>query len=111
MFEDFIHNYSTTYKLLAYLQVNVTEADALILEKWQAAEMNVYRDLRVSFQKRIHDYGSDRMAKEVDKLKTIRQKLKVACNVKEVQFDQKETTPNASKSVPFNPNVIGYTSG
>ena len=98
-------------KVILLLQINLTEADTVILERWQAAEMKVYRDLHESFQKRIHEYGSDRMATEVNRLKTIRQGLKVTCNVKEGHFDQSKTTPNNSQSAPYNPAVIGYTSG
>ena len=97
--------------IILLLQINLTEADTVILERWQAAEMKLYRELHESFQKRIREYGSDRMSKEVNRLKAIRQGLKVTCNVKEAHFDQSKPTPSHSQSVPYNPSVIGYTSG
>ena len=95
------------------LQDNLTESDIMILEKWQAAEVKLYRTLYTTFQKRIEDYGRDKIAKEVSKLRLIREKLKVTCKVRETKFKNriKTATTKYPYSVPFNPNVIGYISG
>ena len=85
----------------------------MILEKWQAAEVNLYRALYTKFQKRIEDYGRDKIAKEVSKLRLIRDNLMITCKVQENKFKNriKTATTRYLYSVPFNPNVIGYISG
>ena len=111
MFLTFHLELLNSLNIILLLQINLTEADTVTLERWQAAEMKLYRELHEAFQKRIREYGSERMSKEVNRLKAIRQGLKVTCNVKEAHFDQSKPTPSHSKSVPYNPAVIGYTSG
>ena len=83
----------------------------MILEKWQTAEVKLYRTLYTTFQKRIEDYGREKMAKEVSKLGLIREQLKIACKIQENTLQKRIKTATTKYSVPFNPNVIGYISG
>ena len=106
-------NNLTLVKTHFILQDNLTESDITILEKWQAAEVKLYCNLYATFQKRIDEYGRDEIAKEVSKLRRIREKLKITCKVQENKFQKgiKTATTKYLYSVPFNPNAIGYISG
>ena len=85
----------------------------MILEKWQAAEVKLYTQLYKTFQKRIEDYGRDKIAKEVIALRLIREKLKVTCKIEETTFEKEPKTVMTKYpySIPFNPMAIGYISG
>ena len=98
------------------LQENLTDTDIEILERWQAAEIQLYADMSKQFQHQIDAFGRDKMNQEVLKLQSIRQKLKRVCDVQEYNPETnekriKKKSKKYSYSVPFNRNVIHYISG
>ena len=95
------------------LQENLTVADINTLEKWQSAELKLYNDQYLNFQKRLDSYGRVKMDKEVSLLRNIREKLKEDCKVEEFQAENHVKTEREkySYSSPFNRNTIRYISG
>ena len=98
--------------MLILLKENLTDADINNLEKWQSAEVKLYNDLYISFQKKLDSYGRLKMDKEVSLLRNIREQLKEDCKVQEYQVENHEKTENKqySYSSPFNRNAIHYIS-
>ena len=94
-------------------QENLTESDAIKLEKWQEAEVRLYDNFLMEFQERIDIYGREKLSLKVNELQQLRKKLKLACDVREYNSKTllKTETKKYSYSVPFNRNVIHYISG
>ena len=75
--------------------------------------MRLYDNFLKEFQERIDIYGREKLSLKVNELQQLREKLKLACDVREYNSKTllKTETKKYSYSVPFNRNVIHYISG
>ena len=81
-----------------------------ILEKWQRVELKLYHKIYRDFQKKVRDYGLEKMGKDVKRLQNIRENLRTTCDIQKLD-DTKQTKTTRLKylySLTYSKDGIHY---
>lgn len=81
----------------------LSPAARLRLQRWQAADQQLYDHFASLFQRKVAAFGADRMRREVEELRTARQRLQEVCGME----DGRHVTV-AAEFTMFSQRVYGY---